>query len=170
VIFRHSVNFLIIMALQLLVFNNIFFMGYINPYIYLMFILLLPLNKSNKNWLLLLAFATGIIMDSFQNSMGIHAFSCVLIMYLKTPILLNLIPQLKNKGQNYIEFSIHEFGIPTTIIYTCSLVFIHHFSIIFIEAFRFDILSLIVRTLASSFFTSLLIILFLLFNSKKSQK
>ena len=74
-------------------------MGYINPYVYLLFIILLPFNKSNKNLTLFIALGTGLIIDAFQNSMGMHAFTCVLITYVRTPILYRLVPQLKNKTQ-----------------------------------------------------------------------
>ncbi|MCU0363051.1 MAG: rod shape-determining protein MreD, partial [Bacteroidales bacterium] len=50
--------FLLLILAQVLVFNNIQFSGFINPYVYVLFILLLPLAV--PGWLLLLlAFITG---------------------------------------------------------------------------------------------------------------
>ena len=167
---RHIINFIVFISLQVLIFNNIFFMGYINPYVYLMFLFLLPISKKNQNLLLLIAFLTGIVMDAFQNSMGLHTFACVLVMYLKSPILLSLIPQLKNKTQNNIVFSINEFGLATTIIYTSILVFIHHFALFFIEAFQFDLGNILLRTIASGIVTSILLIIFQFFNARNSLK
>lgn len=167
---RHIINFIVFISLQVLIFNNIFFMGYINPYVYLMFLFLLPTSKKNQNLLLLIAFLTGIVMDAFQNSMGLHTFACVLVMYLKSPILLSLIPQLKNKTQNNIVFSINEFGLATTIIYTSILVFIHHFALFFIEAFQFDLVNILLRTIASGLVTSILLIIFQFFNARNSLK
>lgn len=167
---RHIINFIVFISLQVLIFNNVFFMGYINPYVYLMFLFLLPISKKNQNLLLLIAFLTGIVMDAFQNSMGLHTFACVLVMYLKSPILLSLIPQLKNKTQNNIVFSINEFGLPTTIIYTSILVFIHHFALFFIEAFQFDLVNILLRTIASGLVTSILLIIFQFFNARNSLK
>lgn len=145
-------------------------MGYINPYVYLMFLFLLPISKNNQNLLLLIAFLTGIVMDAFQNSMGLHTFACVLVMYLKSPILLSLIPQLKNKTQNNIIFSLNEFGLPMTIIYTSILVFIHHFALFFIEAFEFDLGNILLRTIASGLITSILLIIFQFLNARNSLK
>ena len=167
---RHIINFIVFISLQVLIFNNVFFMGYINPYVYLMFLFLLPISKKNQNLLLLIAFLTGIVMDAFQNSMGLHTFACVLVMYLKSPILLSLIPQLKNKTQNNIVFSINEFGLATTIIYTSILVFIHHFALFFIEAFQFDLVNILLRTIASGLVTSILLIIFQFFNARNSLK
>lgn len=166
-IIRYAFNFILIIGCQLLIFDNVFFLGYINPYIYLLFLISLPIIKSNKNLLLIVGFLTGLFIDAFHNSMGLHAFSCVLLMYLKEPILLSLIPQLKNKSQNNLTFSIQEYGIPTATIYTTSLVFIHHFSLFLIEAFRFDLLNVLLRTLVSSVITSIVLIIFLILNNKK---
>jgi len=169
-IVKHIINFIIFVSLQVLVFNNVFFMGYINPYIYLMFLFLLPISKKNQNFLLLIAFTTGIIIDAFQNSMGLHTFACVLLMYLKSPILLSLVPQLKNKTQSNIVFSINEFGLPVTIIYTSSLVFIHHFALFFIEAFQLDLGNILLRTIASGLVTSILLIIFQFLNTRNTLK
>ena len=86
------------------------------------------------------------------------------------PILLSLIPQLKNKSQNNISFSVHEYGIPTAIIYTSLLVFIHHFSLFLIEAFRFDLVNVLLRTLSSSIITTIVLIIFQLLNNKNQAK
>lgn len=167
---RYSILFILIVGCQLFIFDNIFFLGFINPYIYLMFLISLPITRSNKNPLLLVAFLTGLVIDAFHNSMGLHAFSCVLLMYCRGPLLLNLIPQLKNKSQNSISFSIHEFGVPTAIVYTSILVFVHHFSLFLIEAFRFDLFNVLLRTLASSITTSIILVLFQLLTNKKTAK
>ena len=167
---RHSVRFILFIFLQVFIFNNILFMGYINPYIYLLFIILLPYNKLNKNLTLLIALVTGLIIDAFQNSMGMHAFTCVLIAYLRTPILYRLVPQLKNKSQSMIEFSMKEFGVQICVIYTTLLVFIHNLVLFTIEAFRFDISNILTRSIASALITSVLLIIFQFLNSKNTLK
>ena len=167
---KHSIRFVLFILLQVLIFNNIFFMGYINPYVYLLFIILLPFNKSNKNVNLLIAFCTGLVIDAFQNSMGLHAFASVLVAYIRTPILFRLVPQLKNKTQKIIEFSMKEFGAQIGIIYTSLLVFIHHFVLFSIEAFRFDVSSILLRTVASAFITSIILIMLQFLNSRNTLK
>ena len=88
---------------------------------------------------LILALGAGLIIDAFQNSMGMHAFTSVLIAYIRISILYRLVPQLKNKSQTVIEVSMKEFGVQICVIYTTLLVFIHHLVLFTIEAFRFDI-------------------------------
>ena len=167
---RHSIRFIFFIFLQVMIFNNILFMGYINPYVYLLFIILLPFNKSNKNLTLFIALVTGLIIDTFQNSMGMHAFSCVLIAYIRTPILHRLVPQLKNKSQTMIEFSLKEFGLQICVIYTTLLTFIHHLVLFTIEAFRFDIGNILLRTIVSALITSILLIIFQFLNSRNTLK
>ena len=167
---RHSIRFVLFIFLQVFIFNNIFFMGYINPYVYLLFIILLPFNRSNKNVTLFIALCTGLIIDAFQNSMGMHAFACVLIAYIRMPIIYRLVPQLKNKTQTMIEFSMQEFGVQISIIYTSLLVFIHHFVLFSIEAFRFEVGNILLRTITSAFITTIILIIFQFLNSRNTLK
>ena len=69
-----------------------------------------------------------------------------------------------------IEFSIREFGIQICIIYTTLLVFAHHFILFSIEAFRFDIFNILVRTVTSAIITSILLIIFQFLNSRNTLK
>ena len=101
--------------------------------------------------------------------MGLHAFSCVLIAYCREPILHFLLPQLKNKKQSYLEFSLQEFGLQRALIYTATLVFIHHFSLFILEAFQMELIRVFLRSLGSSIvtITLLIIIQYLLFKDAK---
>ena len=167
-ILKHIIRFVILITIQVLVLNNVLFMGYINPYIYILFLLLLPFDT--PRWLILiLAFCLGISVDTFQNTMGLHTFSCLLIAYCRRPLLHFLLPQLKNKKQSYLEFSLQEFGLQRALIYTGSLVFIHHFSLFTLEAFQLELLRVLIRTLGSSIvsITLLIIIQYILFKEAK---
>ena len=167
-ILKYIIRFVFLITLQVLVLNNIFFMGYINPYIYILFILLLPFDT--PRWLnLILAFCLGMSVDAFQNTMGLHTFSCVLIAYCRRHILHFLLPQLKNKKQSNLEFSLQEFGLQRALFYTGSLVFIHHFSLFILESFQLELIGVLLRTLLSSIvsITLLIIIQYLLFKEAK---
>ncbi len=167
-ILKNIISFILIVSLQVLILNNVLFMGYINPYVYVLFLLKLPFKT--KRWLtLILALILGLTIDSFQNSMGLHAFSCILIAYFRSSIIKFLLPELKNKNKKSINFSINEFGIQRFIIYSTIMVIIHHFSLFFIESFNLEIFNNIIRASISSIFSILIIILlqFLFFNTEK---
>jgi rod shape-determining protein MreD len=168
IVLKHIFRFFLFIGLQVLVLNNVFFWGYINPYGYILFLLLLPIGMS-KSRVLILAFILGLTVDSFQNSFGIHAFACVLLGYYRLKLLEYLIPQLKNKKQDNLEFSIQEFGIQACLIYTSCMVFLHHFTIFSLEVFRLDVIGVLSRTISSGIVTTALLIIlqFLLFRNIK---
>tara|TARA_Y100000589_G_scaffold164388_1_gene156274 strand:+ start:43 stop:564 length:522 start_codon:yes stop_codon:yes gene_type:complete len=168
-ILKNIISFILIVSLQVLILNNVLFMGYINPYVYILFLLILPFNT--KRWLtLILALILGLTIDSFQNSMGLHAFSCILIAYFRSAIINFLLPELKNKNNKSINFSINEFGIQRFIIYSSIMVIIHHFSLFFIESFNLEIFNNLIRASISSIFSIVIIILlqFLFFKTGKN--
>ena len=75
-------RFILLLAAQVLIFNNFNFLGYINPSPYILFIILYPVN-GNKYWLLATSFLLGIIMDLFCNSGGVHTTACILLAYFR---------------------------------------------------------------------------------------
>ena len=167
-VLKNVLRFVFLIGIQVLVLNNVLFMNFINPYIYILFILLLPFDTAR--WLLLvLSFALGFSVDAFQDTMGLHAFSCVFIAFVRRPILHFLLPQIRNKKQNNLEFSLQEFGLQRALIYTTSMVLIHHFILFSLESFQVEILSILFRTITSSLLSILLLLIaqFLLFKEAK---
>jgi len=157
------------MLFQVLVLNNMNLGGYINPYIYLLFILLLPASV-NKSLLLIMAFITGLTIDYFGNTLGLHAAATVLLAFAR-PGILNLF-------FNNMEFSSEEEPNITKLKlggffkYTLVMVFIHHSALFFLEAFSFnDFLSTLYRIALSTLVTTLMImIITLIFTSRKKKK
>ena len=80
------VRFVVLIALQVLIIDHINLGGYINPPLYILFILLLPFET--PGWFLLLsAFALGFSIDIFSNSVGLHTASCVFMAYMRPTII-----------------------------------------------------------------------------------
>src|ERR1035437_3272356 len=91
-ILRFGLIFILLILLQVLLFNNIQFSGYVNPYVYIMFILLLPIEI--PSWLLLLlSFTTGLIVDFFSGSPGMHTSATVLAGFVRPYILRIVSPR-----------------------------------------------------------------------------
>ena len=79
-------SFIVLILLQVLVLNNVQFLGFLNPYIYILFILSLPVKF--PRWItLILGFVLGLIIDIFSNTIGIHAFATVLIAFFRAGII-----------------------------------------------------------------------------------
>ncbi len=75
-------RFFLLLAAQVLIFNNMNFFGYLDPYPYVLFIILYSVN-GNKTGLLISSFLLGIILDMFCNSGGVHAAASVSLAYLR---------------------------------------------------------------------------------------
>ena len=83
---QHITRFFILAALQVLILNNIQISGYLSPYVYILFVMLLP-AKMPKAIVLGLAFIMGFTMDVFADSYGIHTSATVLLAYIRPSIL-----------------------------------------------------------------------------------
>lgn len=149
----YTLYFIIVVLLQVLVFNNIEIAGLINPYIYIYIILILPM-KINRQALLFIGFLAGCMIDVFSNTMGIHAAATTFAAYIR-PTILNLYcsqeeqekyaPTLKYIGGNFIK-------------YAATLIFIHHLTLFMLEAFDWHfLLTALLKSAVSSIITLLLI-------------
>lgn len=151
----NSIRFVIFLLLQLLIFNNINLLGYLNPYPYVLFILLYPVN-SNKSVLLLGSFALGILLDMFCNSGGIHTMASVILAYIR-PSLFKFAFGL---SYEYQTVKIADKITPERITLLLLAIFFHHFILFFFEYFRMDLLfTILTRTFLSSIFTFIICLL-----------
>lgn len=157
-ILRYSGVFILLITLQLLIFNNIEFSGYVNPYVYVMFILILPL--SIPSWLLLLlSFLTGLVVDLFTGTLGVHTFATVMAGFVRPWVLsLNVTTEIADPD---LSPSSHRNGLRWFFTYTIALVFIHHLTLFFVEVFSLaNFFHTLLRVLLSTVATTFFIIIF----------
>ncbi|MCF0190454.1 MAG: rod shape-determining protein MreD [Marinilabiliaceae bacterium] len=88
-IIRLLLLFIILVLLQVVIFNNLDFLGFINPYPYILLVMSMPFGVSTS-FLMIIGFGIGLTIDMFSNTPGMHAGSCVLLAYLR-PWILKLI-------------------------------------------------------------------------------
>jgi len=162
-ILKFGLIFILLTLLQVVLFNNIQFSGYVNPYVYIMFILLLPVEI--PSWLLLLlSFGTGLIMDFFSGSPGIHTSATVLTGFIRPYFLKVISPRDGYEPRS--EPSLGAYGFRWFLFYTVLLILIHHTALFYIEVFRFiDFFRTLFRVLLSSLFTVTFILLIELYRS-----
>lgn len=166
-VFLNIFRFVALFLLQIFVFNNINYVGYINPYVFLMFVLLLPFET--PWWMLLISsFALGLSIDIFTGSLGIHAAATTAAAFSRPTLIRFLLPKLDKNSA--VTPGIGFMGIPTFSLYTFLFVFIHHFLFFFIETLRFSEFGhVLLRTIISSIFSTLFIVLFeFIFRKKRS--
>lgn len=144
---------IVLLFLQIFVFNNINFSGYINPYLYITFVFIFPLSK-NRFAFLLLAFLYGLTIDFFSDTGGIFAFSLLCIAYLR---LLFIRIFFKKTELDYLLFNLHSEQFGQVFNYVVTLTVIHHFILISLDNFSFNNLGMVfLNTLYSSIFTLVL--------------
>ena len=156
-IIRYIIIFVILILLQVLLFNNIQFSGYVNPYVYVMLILLLPVEISS--WLLLLiSFFTGLTVDFFTGTPGMHTSATVLSGFIRPNILRLISP--RDGYEPGATPSMEIYGFRWFLVYTLIIVVVHHFALFFLEVFRFaDFFRTLLRVLLSSLFSVTFILL-----------
>jgi rod shape-determining protein MreD len=150
-VLRFCLIFVLLILLQVLLFNNIEFSGYVNPYIYVMFILLLPIEI--PSWLLLLlSFGTGLIIDFFSGSPGMHTSATVLIGFVR-PYVLRLVSP-RDGYESGSDPSMMAYGLRWFATYTLLMVIIHHTALFYLEVFRFaDFFRTLLRVILSTMFS-----------------
>ena len=149
--------FVLYLTLQIVLVRNIVLFDYAFCFIYIACILLLP-NETSQTWVLLIAFATGVIVDTFYNTLGIHAAATVLMAYCR-PLIVRA--QIDVPGiESRIEFGLRQLGVGPFFRYVLILAFIHHTALFFIEASSLTlIIPTLIRVIASTLFTTVSIVL-----------
>jgi rod shape-determining protein MreD len=148
-------RFILLLAAQVIIFNNINFLGYINPFPYILFIILFPVN-GNKYGLLLASFFLGVLMDMFCNSGGVHAAACVLLAYVRPSIFKFSF----GLSYEYQTVKINDTLTPERFSFILISVIVHHITLFILEVFTFEFVwDIILRTLVSTVFTLIICIL-----------
>ncbi len=147
-VFKYSLLFLLLLVLQIVLLNNIRISGYAYPQIYILFILILPVGIAP--WLLLVsAFALGLVMDMFSNSLAIHTAASVFMAFCR-PGVIKMVAGKVFSDDTYRP-GFQSFGGYSLFTYVVFLVLLHHLTLFFLEVFRFtEVLHTLSRALLSA--------------------
>ncbi|MFB9842576.1 rod shape-determining protein MreD [Mucilaginibacter ginsenosidivorans] len=166
-IFINLVRFIVLVFLQVFLLKNVTLYNLSTPYLYILFILLLPFETPNI-LLFALSFIIGITIDAFYDTPGLHAASCVLLAFVR--ILFISITVQKDGFDNEPEPTLSNMGIRWFFTYALILTLFHHFFLFNLEVFRLsEIPYTLSRFVLSSIFTVFLMLLtgFLFFRRKE---
>ena len=152
-IFRLAVFILV----QVYVLNKIPYLHkFIIPYVYFLFILWLPFSISRVG-LLLIGFISGLTLDYFMMTPGLHAAACILIAYAR-PFIINLLIPKDTAEFNYREPSPRSMGWAPYGLYVFVLTLLHHTYLTFLEWLEFGtFLDFIIKVGATTGISLLLI-------------
>lgn len=150
-------RYIIVMLLQVLLFNQLQLLGVCHPYIYVLCLLMMPITLPHSADMAIGAIA-GLIMDIFCNSLGIHTASCILLMFLRPYILGTLV---NDKDRLNEQITLHVLGMETMLKYVTILVLIHHLSVFLLAAWSWAHIGFaLLETLVSSIVTIIVIIVY----------
>ncbi|HBS87278.1 MAG: rod shape-determining protein MreD [Bacteroidetes bacterium GWF2_38_335] len=162
---KYTGIFIFLVLLQVLVLNRIQFSGYVNPYFYVLLILILPFEIPLWS-LLFIGFFLGFSIDAFSNTLGMHTSATVFMAFMR-PVVLALIAPRDGYEIGTMP-RVHYFGFSWYMRYAASLILLHHFFYFYVEAFTFSgFFETFVRVIFSFAFTLLLVLIGQLFVYKK---
>ena len=148
-------RYVIVMLLQVLLFDQLQLWGVCHPYIYILCLLMLPITLPHSVDMVIGAII-GLIMDVFCNSLGVHTASCILIMFIR-PYLIGAI--VNDKDRLNEQISLRSIGMEAMIKYVVILVIIHHLVVFSLAAWSWHHIGFILlETLVSSIVTISIII------------
>jgi rod shape-determining protein MreD len=154
ILIRQTLWFVVLILAQALVFNNIGLHSFLNPFIYVFFVLMLP-SHLPRMWLLVLAFCTGFVLDIFSNTAGMHASACAVLGFVKPMWFGNVIRLDPDEEFEMADFSFGEF-----LRYTTPLIFVHHLVLFVIESLVItDILPILLQTVLNTVLTTAFVVI-----------
>jgi len=149
--------------LQVVVLNEVLFSAYINPFLYVILIISLPL-KTPKWFLLIYAFLLGFSIDLFSGSLGFHSTATILIAFVKPFISRITIPH--NILGDTDEITLKKIGNKAFITFSLFLIFIHNSCLFITEHLNIN-LALFGKIIASSLVTLIIVLITQLFQQDK---
>ena len=154
-VIKNIFRFIVFVLLQVLLLNKINFLGYLSPYLYVLFILLLPFET--PGWaLLVFSFLTGMTIDLFSGTSGLHAAAATFTGVIR-PLAIKIVGE-KPSYDITSQPGIRDMGVKWFLQYIIILVFIHHFVLNLLEVFSFhEFFQTLFRAVLSSVFTILTI-------------
>lgn len=155
---RNIVRFVFFILLQVYVLNKVPHLHkYITPYIYYLFILWLPFGIS-RQWLLVVGFLTGLTLDYFMMTPGLHAAASLLVAYVR-PFLIQILTPRDSSDFNYREPSPQAMQWTPYAIYVLILTLLHHGYLVFLEWLSFgSFLDFIIKIISTTGISLLLVV------------
>ncbi len=165
-ILLNSFRWVILLFVQIFLLRNLIFYNLSTPFIYVLFLLVLPFRIPNL-LLFIIAFGTGLTIDTFYDTIGVHTTACVALAFVR---ILFISVSLNRDAIDEPEPSLGNMGIKWFSIYAVLCIFVHHVFVFFLEAFKLnEFYYTLTRSLLSVIFTFFVVLLVeFIFHNRKS--
>ena len=145
---KYTLQFILLILIQVFVLNNINLFGYLNPYLYLLFLIKYHFNN-NQSETIFLGFILGFSLDLISQSSGAHTIACLTIGFLRPYFAIFLFRlKLSELPENLIP---KEARTLNKIGFLFLMIFVHHFILFFIIFLDLKSIFLILK---NTFFTT----------------
>ncbi|MBQ5387744.1 MAG: rod shape-determining protein MreD [Paludibacteraceae bacterium] len=152
---REIGRLLLILVLQVLLFNHMHIAIWGFPMVYILF--LINLSPRLPKWAeLFIGSAIGIIMDIWYSSLGIHMAACVTIAFVRPLLLANMVQDIERIKDNVKGITIGTLEYAKIVVI---LTIIHHFIVFALEAWNWSQWWIVLlQTLISSAMTIIILL------------
>lgn len=155
-IFINIFRWFILLFVQIFLLRNLNYYNLTTPFIYTLFILVLPFRIPNL-LLFILAFFTGLTMDAFYDTLGVHTSACAVLALVR---ILFISVSVNRDAFDEPEPSLGNMGFKWFTLYALICILMHHLVVFFLEAFKFsESVYTLSRALISTTFTIFIILL-----------
>lgn len=168
VLTHNCLRFILLIGMQVFLFKNMGYYNLITPYPYLLFLLLLPIGISNPI-LYFIAFLTGLTVDAFYDTLGVHAAACVTLAWMRIIFL-----RITLEAENHDSLTAPRLGVVSFrwfLPYILLSTFFHHLTLFLLATFSFrQFHYTLFSTIFSCIFTVLIILLFSLLTYRRKTR
>ena len=148
-----TLQFIILVLVQVLLFNQIHIYGVGCIFLYVLFVINYSFERK-KIYLVLLGFLLGFIIDMFSQSYGIHTFATTLIAYLR-PFIIKL--YVGSDTPEALKKYYSGYGI-IFYCYALTMILLHHLTLFLLEAFSLKfIFPILLKTVTSTLLTMIFV-------------
>jgi rod shape-determining protein MreD len=165
---RNIIRFILLIGVQVLILKNVEPGPFINPFLYVLFLIQLPFET--PPWVVLgVSFVLGFFVDIFYGTIGMHMATCTFIGFIRPRILRFMAPR---DGYEFgTQPIIQDMGRAWFLTFASIIIFIHHFILFNLEMFSFHSFSTtFLRIIISSVATLLLVVVtqFLFYRTRET--
>lgn len=160
---KQLIRLIALMLIQVLILNQLQFFGLCHPYVFILFLLMMPISLP-RSLDLIIAALVGLVMDLFCNSLGVHMAACILIAFLRRPMISNLVMDETRLIGDINSITLGRIGFFK---YATVLICIYHTMVVLLNAWSFAHIGLnLLQILLSSLVSGLMIIGYDILQSK----
>lgn len=133
-IFINIFRWIILLFVQIFLLRNLAYYNLSTPFVYILFLMALPFGIPNI-LLFLLAFGTGLTLDAFYDTLGVHTSACVALALVR---VLFISVSFNRDAIDEPEPSLGNMGFKWFSVYAILCIIVHHLVVFFLEAFKLD--------------------------------